>query len=999
MKNKLFTFVVFGFLATLNQQPTTGFAQVASINSFTYQGRLNDANGPVNGLYDFNFALFNASTGGSQIGTPVTRTFLPVTNGLFTVPLEFPDAASFSGADRWLEIAVHPSGVGTNTTLSPRQQITAAPYAIKAKEATTVPAGTITGAMLADGAVSAAKMQYNAALQNILASGSAAVTPGGVVMSDDPTNLALTAQGYVRMPNAETTLAAEKWTKLNPPAANTEYIPGAGRELLVNAGSELLVFRFHYFGFDVTGADYQLRLLETIRYNPATGQWSKGAAPPYAVVADGATAVWTGSKVIIWGGEEIIVSGSGYNAYVDYANPTNALVYTPATDQWTIVAGTGAIPEGRRLHSAIWTGSRMLVWGGEKVAWKSQGWGGDYIREDLNTGASFDPNTGAWTAISTNAAPSKRRGHATVWTGSRMVVQGGARDNRSSTIGGFGSDDVALSSTNVFNNGASYNPANDTWSPIRSDSSAPRQAFAQAVWTGSEMFTFGGVDVNYVTSYDPNYGNLTQWLWVPERTGRSYHLTNDFWTWRGIPDGSGPNINGRRYGTLAWTGSEVIACGGEGLNETNYFPYARADGQAYNMSSGTWRTLPAAPLGGGVDSQSTWMGNQLFVSDPAGSARAAYSPSSNSWSVLPNYFGPTPLKQNDPSAIWTGKEMIIWGGLVNGVVSNRGRRYNPTTALWTEISTTNAPSARMRHSAVWTGSRMIVWGGDGGGDPLYPAVVYSTGGAYDPVTDTWTALPAAPFDPLFQDVFHRTGHKAVWTIYGMIVAGGSDGYNGQGTIFPKTIARLSPNLTSWTLSSDTDSLLARFGHCLGTDGVRRVFLWGGHDQPGQNPIGAGMLIDAFNLSAHEVDNAEQPAPTRNSSIVWSRTEFIVWGGTGASGQPVGGGGKFDPTIEYWESFPFSGPVITTAHAGHAAVWSGTEMLLWGGSTNQFGVRFNPRNDGWNPMAIGPVMRAGGRGEWTGNNMLIYLPALPAQGSIPELWQYQPPSKVYYYLKQ
>jgi hypothetical protein len=51
------------------------------------------------------------------------------------------------------------------------------------------------------------------------------------------------------------------------------------------------------------------------------------------------------------------------------------------------------------------------------------------------------------------------------------------------------------------------------------------------------------------------------------------------------------------------------------------------------------------------------------------------------------------------------------------------------------------------------------------------------------------------------------------------------------------------------------------------------------------------------------------------------------------------------------------------------------------------------------MAVGPVMRAGARGEWTGTNMLLYLPALPSQGSIPELWQYVPPSKLYFYIKQ
>ena len=701
------------------------------------------------------------------------------------------------------------NGGGVFSLLSPRQPITATPYAIKAREAATVPAGTITGAMLADGAVNSSKLQAGAALQNILASGSASVTPGGVVMSDDPANSALTVQGYVRMPNAEMTLAAEKWTQLNPPAASAEFIPGRWRELSVSTGNELIVFRFDFIGMHDA-----MRLVETIRYSLTTGQWSKATDPPQGVVVGGgATAVWTGSQVILWRGEEFIASGLGS----EFGNPTRVLMYSPASNQWTVIAGTGAIPEGRRVHAAVWTGSRMLIWGGEKLVDVLLAFSHYYVREDLNTGASFDPATGVWTAISTNAAPGKRRGHAAVWTGSRMLVQGGTQNNRPLNVDDYRVD---LYSTNVFNNGASYNPANDTWSLIRSDSSAPRLAFAQAVWTGSEMFTFGGVKVVTVTVYLPpeEYGPGQQYaltLWAPERPANSYHPTNDFWTFRGIPDGSGPNIMGRMNGTLAWTGSEVIAWGGEGLDTTYYEPFLRADGQAYNMSNGTWRTLPAAPsaLTGGANPQSAWLSNQLIVCDPpsftgilhdaVNPARAAYSPLVDSWNVLPDYFGAAPLKQDDPSAVWTGQEFIIWGGPVNGVVSNRGRRYNPTTGLWTEISTTNAPSARMRHSAVWIGSRVIVWGGDGGGDPLYPAVVHSTGGAYAPVTDTWTTLPAAPFDPLVQDVFHRTGHKAVWTIYGMIVVGGSDGYNGQGTIFPKTIARLSPNLDEWTLSSNT----------------------------------------------------------------------------------------------------------------------------------------------------------------------------------------------------
>ena len=61
--------------------------------------------------------------------------------------------------------------------------------------------------------------------------------------------------------------------------------------------------------------------------------------------------------------------------------------------------------------------------------------------------------------------------------------------------------------------------------------------------------------------------------------------------------------------------------------------------------------------------------------------------------------------------MWTGSEMIVWGGIGGGYVLNTGGRYNPSTDSWTATSTTNAPAGRYRHTAVWNGSEMIVWGG------------------------------------------------------------------------------------------------------------------------------------------------------------------------------------------------------------------------------------------------------------------------------------------------
>ncbi len=99
-------------------------------SAFTYQGRLTSGGAPVNGQCDFQFSLFDAASAGTQIGSTQTAGDISVMNGLFTVAINFGGGA-FNGAARWLEIGVRcPAGSGSYTTLSPRQTLTAAPYAL-----------------------------------------------------------------------------------------------------------------------------------------------------------------------------------------------------------------------------------------------------------------------------------------------------------------------------------------------------------------------------------------------------------------------------------------------------------------------------------------------------------------------------------------------------------------------------------------------------------------------------------------------------------------------------------------------------------------------------------------------------------------------------------------------------------------------------------------------------------------------------------------------------
>ncbi len=99
--------------------------------AFTYQGKLESGGTPVTGLYDFTNALYNASSGGSQVGSTVTLTAVPVTNGLFTVLLDF--GSVFNGTAYWLQMGVRSNGVGSYVPLSPRQELTPTPYAITAE--------------------------------------------------------------------------------------------------------------------------------------------------------------------------------------------------------------------------------------------------------------------------------------------------------------------------------------------------------------------------------------------------------------------------------------------------------------------------------------------------------------------------------------------------------------------------------------------------------------------------------------------------------------------------------------------------------------------------------------------------------------------------------------------------------------------------------------------------------------------------------------------------
>ena len=112
-------------------------AAFAQTTAFNFQGRLNDGANPANGNVELQFKLFDAISGGNQIGADISKPGVAVNNGIFSASLDF-GAAAFDGSPRFVEIGVRPAGSGNPfTILDPRQPILATPYSIQAKNAAT----------------------------------------------------------------------------------------------------------------------------------------------------------------------------------------------------------------------------------------------------------------------------------------------------------------------------------------------------------------------------------------------------------------------------------------------------------------------------------------------------------------------------------------------------------------------------------------------------------------------------------------------------------------------------------------------------------------------------------------------------------------------------------------------------------------------------------------------------------------------------------------------
>lgn len=330
-----------------------------------------------------------------------------------------------------------------------------------------------------------------------------------------------------------------------------------------------------------------------------------------------------------------------------------------------------------------------------------------------------------------------------------------------------------------------------------------------------------------------------------------------------------------------------------------------------------------------------------------------------SWRPLP----PAPIPGRlGASTVWTGREMIVWGGVTrsaSGHVAPRsdGAVYNPAKRTWRRIAT--APSGVLGGggpAAAWTGSQMVVWVSN---SPDGPA-----GGAlYDLRRNTWRRLPKGPLGV-------REQYASVWTGSELLIFGG----HGGDTFATPTAAALDPRTGAWRRLQALDSIIG-----LGTvngalwDG-REAFVSGilSRHRVADRPILLAFSPKSGKLRQIDLSKAPvTPLQRRQLDPVGrSGSELVFWAG-GPSSSPVV---RYNPTTDRWTK-----AAAAPCRPYRQIAWAGARLVV-ACATDRL-ESYDARTNSWSATKPGPSplnSRTSSEIAWTGSDLIVWSGAAAAR---------------------
>ncbi|MPZ87706.1 MAG: hypothetical protein GEU81_06440 [Nitriliruptorales bacterium] len=334
-------------------------------------------------------------------------------------------------------------------------------------------------------------------------------------------------------------------------------------------------------------------------------------------------------------------------------------------------------------------------------------------------------------------------------------------------------------------------------------------------------------------------------------------------------------------------------------------PEPRVDPDA---ADGEWRRLPDAPLAARTEQAAVWAGDRLLLWGGAFDdgferrtflADGAALDAGNAWSGLPE----APLSaRTGHAAVWTGSELLIWGGEGSAGFFADGAAYDPATGTWRSLP--EAPlSPRAGIAAVWTGDALLLVGGRDNGGPL------SDGAAFDPASRTWRTLPPLP------ETLERAGE-----LRGVEAGDAAVFWSpGQGGLALSEIARFDPATDAWAAlpnPSDGESGIP----LVAWDGQELLALLANYD-------GTGARLMALSPGAQ--DWQERGAtPTFDdpweASAAWTDEALLV-----ALGDAAPSAVRYEPASDLWTRLP-EAPLGEGWHRD--AVWTGEQLLILEGAS-------------------------------------------------------------------
>jgi len=430
----------------------------------------------------------------------------------------------------------------------------------------------------------------------------------------------------------------------------------------------------------------------------------------------------------------------------------------------------------------------------------------------------------------------------------------------------------------------------------------------------------------------------------------------------------------RTSAATVWTGLEVLVVGGSSGPELNHI------GAAYNPADDSWRVLADPPgtvdgweealLGPGV-----WTGTEMIVW-PSG---LAYNPLSDSWRTIAD----SPLSSRSrPVTAWTGTELFVWGGCdlevsqcdeSNSVPLADGALYNPGNDEWSAL-----PETFLRGSvatvAGWFGTEVFIFATDPGSRSGADAA------AFDPVTMTWREV--APF-PLSRRQFAA----GVWANDQFVVWGGASGERDldDGAVYDPVTDRWALLPAGLGLGRSFHSMVSSGDHVyVSASATAATPLWlqpPPSIPPESNPPSVPDVNDELRpLVGERLELPAWLAPRGGHSVSWTGTEMLVWGGWSdeTATESYADGAAYNPATRTWREIATS-PL--TGRGYHTAAWTGDRLLIVGGQSDpgtvvDDGASYDPTTDTWETITPSGVLHEPAtpvavETAWTGQGLVLW----------------------------